>query len=27
MDIKELRQELSRGIAQDGMLYPGVDVY
>lgn len=27
IDIKELRQELSRGIAQDGMLYPGVDVY
>ena len=27
MDMKELRQELSRGIAQDGMLYPGVDVY
>ena len=27
IDMKELRQELSNGIAQDGMLYPGVDVY
>ena len=27
MDIKDLRQELSKAIAQDGMLYPGVDVY
>lgn len=27
MDMKELRQELSNGIAQDGILYPGVDVY
>ena len=27
MNMKELRQELSDGVAQDGMLYPGVDVY
>ena len=27
MDANELRQEISRDIAQKGMLYPGVDVY
>ena len=27
IDIKDLRQELSKAIAQDGMLYTGVDVY
>ena len=27
MNVNELRQEISRNIAQDGMLYPGVDVY
>ena len=27
IDIAELRQELSKGIAQDGIVYPGVDVY
>lgn len=27
MDANELRQEIGRDIAQNGMLYPGVDVY